>query len=304
MSILKPNATPFTIQLAGGIGDGVTPDTSGLFGGVIPPLTWSHVAITYDAATGLNIGYINGQPVGSRVRTGGLNTSNLDVLIGREDSFKPRHFPGLIDEVLIYGRALSAAEIEALFDAGSGGQCEPDCASLLVEANLHTVGLGSHPGSSKEPLVDIQVCVYDKSAGSCASTVCGGISHQNYACIASTCAPVSCCTTDPNGECTINLPAGDYVLISDDATKTVLPDPLGVSASDLFCGEIKQKHLQQIVKADGKKVPGKTSRRTGSELLVIEPEYVEWSGTEELYPFVFESLGDWQVTSSVTPPEG
>lgn len=297
------------IELAGGIGDGVTPDNTGFFGGVIQPGTWSHVAMTYNADNGDNIGYINGQQVGLRVRSRGINTSDLIVLIGREDSVLPRPFPGLIDEVLIYDRALSAAEIEALFDAGSGGQCEPECASLLVEANKHTVGLGSHPGSIKEPLVDIEVCAYDKSAGSCALNDCGGISHQNYSCIVGEfsgegCAPVSCCRTDANGECTINLPAGDYVLISDDATKTVLPDPLGVSASDLFCGEIKKKHLQQIVKADGKKVPGKTSRRTGSELLVIEPEYLEWSGTEELYPFVFESLGDWQVTTSVTPPEG
>ena len=65
--------------------------------------------------------------------------------------------------------------------------------------------------------------------------------------------------TDENGEATINLTPGDYVIIATDFsfTKTVLPDPLGVSASDLLCGELKRKHLQQIVKANGKKVPGK-----------------------------------------------
>ena len=87
-------------------------------------------------------------------------------------------------------------------------------------------------------------------------------------------------------------------------TKTVLPDPLGVSASDLVCGELKRKHLQQIIKVDGKKVPGKTSRLTGSELLIIEPEYVIWDESDQLYPFVFESIGDWGVTTTVAPPEG
>ena len=38
--------------------------------------------------------------------------------------------------------------------------------------------------------------------------------------------------------------------------------------------------------------------------MVIEPEYVEWSSEAELYPFVFDSVGDWTVTTAVTPPEG
>lgn len=194
-------------------------------------------------------------------------------------------------------------------DCGNTGTATVDVtvlfgADIWVVASKHTVGSGSNPGSTKEPLVGIEICAYDKADGSCARVTCGGISHQHYECIATTCAPTNCCTTDANGECNLNLPPGDYVVISDDATKTTLPDPLGVSASDLVCGEHKQKHLQQIVKADGKTVPGKTTRRTGSELLIIEPEYVVWDGTEQLYPFVFETVGDWTVTASVAPPEG
>ncbi len=182
-------------------------------------------------------------------------------------------------------------------------------ADIFIIATRHTVGSGSHPGSTKEPLVGIEVCAYDKADGSCSRVTCGGISHQHYQCIVDSCGTddgelIFCCTTDSNGECTINAPPGDYIVISDDATKTTLPDPLGVSASDLVCGELKQKHLQQIVKADGKTVPGKTTRRTGSELLIIEPEYVVWDNTEQLYPFVFESVGDWGVNATVAPPEG
>ena len=177
-------------------------------------------------------------------------------------------------------------------------------ADIWVSASKHTVGLGSSPGSTKEPLVGILVCAYDKSEGSCARVTCGGISHQHYQCIVDTCTPVACATTDSNGMAVLNLPPGDYIVISDDATKTVLPDPLGVSASDLQCGELKQKHLQQIVKANGNKVPGKTSRLTGSEMLIIEPEFVIWDTTEQLYPFIFETIGEWGVTATVTPPEG
>jgi hypothetical protein len=79
---------------------------------------------------------------------------------------------------------------------------------------------------------------------------------------------------------------------------------MGVSAGGLDPGETMNKYLQLIVKADGKKVPAKYTVVTGSELMIIEPEYIEWDGTQELYPFVFQSIGDWGVTTSVKPPEG
>ena len=50
--------------------------------------------------------------------------------------------------------------------------------------------------------------------------------------------------------------------------------------------------------------PGKTTWLTGSELLIIEPEYVLWDATEQPYPFVFETVGDWGVSAAVAPPEG
>ena len=65
-----------------------------------------------------------------------------------------------------------------------------------------------------------------------------------------------------------------------------------------------KKYLQVIQKADGKKGPAKYRKLKGSELLIIEPEYVEWSGDNELYPFIFDSIGDWTVGTSVEPPEG
>jgi len=108
------------IKIFGAIGVTKSSD-SGFSGGAILPDTWSHIAMTYDEETGVNILYVNGQQVASRVRPGGIFPSKKRVLIGREDSFKPRSFPGLIDEVEIYNRALIAAEIEAIYDAGIAG---------------------------------------------------------------------------------------------------------------------------------------------------------------------------------------
>ncbi|MCG7851601.1 MAG: hypothetical protein MIO92_03690 [Methanosarcinaceae archaeon] len=64
------------------------------------------------------------------------------------------------------------------------------------------------------------------------------------------------------------------------------------------------KAFGKLADNKGNKNPGKTTKIKGSELLIIEPEYVEWSSETELYPFVFDSVGDWTVTTSVEPPEG
>ena len=65
-----------------------------------------------------------------------------------------------------------------------------------------------------------------------------------------------------------------------------------------------EKHLMVMEKFNGKKVAGNTTRLKGSELLITEPEFVVWGSDQEQYPFVFESVGEWGVETSVAPPEG
>jgi hypothetical protein len=93
-------------------------------GGVIPLNTWTHVAMTFDSSTGRLIAYINGQAVSTVVSPGAILATSRNVLIGREDSFLPRAFTGAIDEVGIYNRSLSAAEIQSIFGAGGNGKCK------------------------------------------------------------------------------------------------------------------------------------------------------------------------------------
>jgi len=110
------------VKLLGGIGDGATGD-SGFSGGAVTLNTWNHVAMTYDAATGVNRLYLNGVSVGQRVRAHGIYPTTSRVVIGREDSNNNRFFSGLIDEPTIYGRALTDAEILAIYNAGGNGKC-------------------------------------------------------------------------------------------------------------------------------------------------------------------------------------
>jgi hypothetical protein len=178
--------------------------------------------------------------------------------------------------------------------------------TIQVLSEKHTVGAGKNPDTIKEPIVGLPVRVYSKSAGSCASRF--GVSWQNYKSIWLSCnQPEGAGLTGGSGIADIKVVTGDYLVIGRFDPDTNLAGDeiyMGVSAGNVAQGEVKKKYLQLIVKVDGKKVPAKYSVLTGSELLVIEPEYVEWDGTRELYPFIFESVGVWSVTTSVVPPEG
>jgi hypothetical protein len=93
-------------------------------GGTVPLNTWTHVAMTYDSASGQYAVYLNGQIVGSAAAPGGIYITDHNVRLGSEDSYIVRAFDGLIDEAQVYSRALGAAEILALYQAGSTGQCK------------------------------------------------------------------------------------------------------------------------------------------------------------------------------------
>jgi glucose/arabinose dehydrogenase len=77
----------------------------------VSPMTlnnWTHLATTYDGAN-LRF-YVNGTLISTTAATGAIDTSNGVLRIGGNSIFG-EYFKGLIDEVRIYNRALSAAEI-------------------------------------------------------------------------------------------------------------------------------------------------------------------------------------------------
>ncbi|GIU81022.1 MAG: hypothetical protein KatS3mg006_0086 [Pyrinomonadaceae bacterium] len=94
-----------------------------------PPGQWYHVAATYDGGT-FKL-YVNGALEGSMALT---KTITYDPAIPwtigsaappiRAANY-PRTFNGVIDEVEIFNRALTQAEIQAIYNAGSYGKCKP-----------------------------------------------------------------------------------------------------------------------------------------------------------------------------------
>jgi prepilin-type N-terminal cleavage/methylation domain-containing protein len=76
-------------------------------GGVLPLNTWSYVSATYSGGTG--IVYINGSKSSSGAVT--LNTPNGPFVVGASS------LSGFVDDVRLYNRVLSPAEIMALYNA-------------------------------------------------------------------------------------------------------------------------------------------------------------------------------------------
>lgn len=82
------------------------------------PNEWAHVAFSYIPSTILNI-YVNGvldATTSSSIVTSIFDNS-ADVFIGNRDGLPSNYFSGLIDEVRIYNRALSAKEVMDLYNS-------------------------------------------------------------------------------------------------------------------------------------------------------------------------------------------
>ena len=72
--------------------------------------TWTHLAMTWDGGT-VRL-YVDGALVATQASTGSLLTGTGALRIGG-NSIRNEFFSGVIDEVRVYDRALSAARITA-----------------------------------------------------------------------------------------------------------------------------------------------------------------------------------------------
>lgn len=104
-----------------------------------------HLAIgAKDSSGGVHL-YVDGQSTGNTVRQAASanSTSGTPFTLGAwNNGGTSEFFSGLIDEVAVYNRALSASEAQAIFSAGSDGKCSTSSSS------------GSSGGNYSQPQFD------------------------------------------------------------------------------------------------------------------------------------------------------
>jgi hypothetical protein len=107
---------------------------------------WKHVAGVLDAGTGTMTVYVDGQ-LAAQTTTSVRPFRNLvggGVAIGNHSvGFDAQPFNGLIDELAVYNRALTANEIQSIYLAGSGGKCNSGTTPLITtQPTNQTVTVG------------------------------------------------------------------------------------------------------------------------------------------------------------------
>jgi len=116
---------------------------------VLTPGVWQHVAATFDDQTQAITLYVNGVPVPATLISGSTQVAINDsvtpvdfgTLINMQGGLNGL-WDGLMDEVDIFNRALSASEVQAIYQAGVGGKCLPP-----------GVGAPTHPSEIYLPLI-------------------------------------------------------------------------------------------------------------------------------------------------------
>jgi hypothetical protein len=105
---------------------GLTNDSDGWVDGygALPLNTWTFVGLSYDGSTVR--AFVNGV-LSRAISVGGVPNSNHDrVRFGARTSSPPEAcFAGLIDEPVIFNRALSTNEVASIYAAGNLGLCRP-----------------------------------------------------------------------------------------------------------------------------------------------------------------------------------
>lgn len=118
--------------------------------GTIVPNTWQHVAVVWDATTKTAKLYIDGAEPSYQLTNSGIGTYNSDASRNKEIGRIPhvsggQYFKGKIDDVRIYGRALSAEEVERLYQEEAGKAFGPNPADGATNVGTAT-NLSWSPG--------------------------------------------------------------------------------------------------------------------------------------------------------------
>jgi Concanavalin A-like lectin/glucanases superfamily len=89
---------------------------------------WYHLAVVRSGST--YTVFINGTAAGSATNANAIASPNAPLTIGQAEGIG--YMNGLLDEISVYNRALSPAEVQAIANAAGAGKCKLPTASAVV----------------------------------------------------------------------------------------------------------------------------------------------------------------------------
>src|SRR5579885_2666223 len=108
--------------------------------------TWYHVVATWDSTAAMKI-YVNGVLENTNATAQTRTANGAPLLIGNFPA-AGTPFNGLIDELSIYNRVLTATEVKNIYDAKSAGKCQTTSTITVTNTN------DSGPGSLRQAILD------------------------------------------------------------------------------------------------------------------------------------------------------
>lgn len=178
-------------------------------------------------------------------------------------------------------------------------------ATLKVQVNLLAIMDGSGPTVSKSLLENADVRLYRLTEIPADYQPVG---WKFYRVIWNNVKPQQSRLTHSSGMATFSgVTRDDYLILArhPDFSEGILAGKVITQAElGLLAGKATKCTLSVIRKADGSMVPGKTVRSKITDLMITEPEYIEWDSNRETYPFVFITGGSGTVTTYIFPPKG
>ena len=96
---------------------------------------WQHVTITYDTDTKKVTFYVNGESDGEKAAGNAETNALTDLLIGRHKNAgnDPLSMRGLVDEIRVYDKVLTAEEAKAVYESKAGAMLFPQLQETLKE---------------------------------------------------------------------------------------------------------------------------------------------------------------------------
>ena len=125
-----------------------------IIGGALTTGTWQHIAVTIDSSLNITL-YLDGDTIASEIAPAETYPTTEPVIIGKwAGTYNRCFFDGIIDDVIIYNRVLTAEEIAERAAAGGGDITPPAAFSLASPVDSSILSL--RPTFKWNPSIDAE----------------------------------------------------------------------------------------------------------------------------------------------------